>query len=63
MNQLDQDVVESVIKGDGLALQVIKRMVAINLEAMEATRGQGLDQRPTRQLKGRRLRGCPLGAL
>ena len=63
MHQPDPSLIDQVRKHDGLALQVIKRLVAVNIEAVQASKGLGPDQGPGRPPRGARARGCPLGEL
>ena len=63
MHQVAAEQVTQLRKHDGLALQVMKRLVAVNIEAVQASKGPGLDQGPRRPPSGARVRRCPLGEL
>ena len=63
MHQLEGDQVREIRKLDGLALQVMRRLVAVNIEAIQASKGLGPDQGPERRPCGTRARRRPLGEL
>ena len=63
MHCLSTEHVSEVQKIDEQALKVLKRLVAINIEAVNAAKALGPDLSPPKQPKGERLGRCPLGVL
>ena len=63
MRQLEGDQVSDIRKLDGLALQVMRRLVAVNIGAIRFSKGLGPDQGPERRPCGTRVGTRPLGEL